>query len=106
MTKIKTDLKTLLIENLKSLNEATSPKTIWNLYEAMKNETNDVFKAEIFDSESVREYCWNLANYKGQQKDKLTGFITVDRNELFEKNVIRAISIYKEKTVNGSDSKI
>jgi len=106
MTKIKTDLKTLLIENLKSLNEATSPKTIWNLFQAMKNETNDVFKAKIFDSEKVRDYCWNLASYAGQQKDKLTGLITAERNKLFEDNVLRAIAIYKEKQVNGSDSKI
>ena len=95
MTKIKTDLKTLLIENLKSLNEATSPKTIWNLFQAMKNETNDVFKAKIFDGEKVRDYCWNLANYAGQQKDKLTGLITAERNKLFEYNVLRAIPIYK-----------
>jgi len=106
MTKIKTDLKTLLIENLKSLNEATSPKTIWNLFQAMKNETNDVFKAKIFDSEKVREYCWNLASYAGQQKDKLTGLITAERNKLFEENVLRAIAIYKENQINGSDSKI
>ena len=62
--------------------------------------------AKIFDGEKVRDYCWNLANYAGQQKDKLTGLITAERNKLFEDNVLRAIAIYKENQINGSASKI
>ena len=105
MTTIKSDLKTLLINNLKDINNASSPLTINNLVLAMQNETNDVFKKEIFDAEKVRDYCWNLASYAGQVKDKL-GFITSDRNKLFEDNVLRAISVYKEKIIKGGESKI
>jgi len=105
MTTIKSDLKTLLINNLKDINNASSPLTINNLVLAMQNETNDVFKKEIFDAEKVRDYCWNLASYAGQQKDKL-GFITSDRNKLFEDNVLRAISVYREKIIKGGESKI
>ena len=104
MTKIiKSDLKTLLINNLNDINNASSPLTINNLVLAMHNEKNDVF--ELQDWEKVREYCWNLASYKGQQKDKL-GFITAERNVLFEANVLRAISVYKEQKIKGSNSKI
>jgi len=105
MTTIKSDLKTLLINNLKEINNASSPLTINNLVLAMNNETNDVFKKEIFDAEKVKDYCWNLASYAGQVKDKL-GFITSDRNKLFEDNVLRAISVYKEKIIKGGESKI
>jgi len=104
MTKIiKSDLKTLLINNLNDINNASSPLTINNLVLAMHNEKNDVF--ELQDWDKVREYCWNLASYKGQQKDKL-GFITAERNVLFEANVLRAISVYKEQKIKGSNSKI
>ena len=103
MTTIKSDLKTLLINNLKDIDNASSPKTIWNLVEAMNNETNDVFKLQDWDK--VRDYCWNLASYKGQDKDKL-GFIIAERNNLFEANVLRAISVYKEQKIKGKDSKI
>ena len=100
---IKIDLKTLLIQNLKDIDNASSPLTIWNLVQAMNNETNDVFKLQDWDK--VREYCWNLASYKGQSKDKL-GFIVAERNTLFEYNVSRAISIYKEQKIKGAESKI
>jgi len=103
MTTIKSDLKTLLINNLKAIDNASSPKTIWNLVEAMNNETNDVFKLQDWDK--VRDYCWNLASYIGQDKDKL-GFIIAERNSLFEANVLRAISVYKEQKIKGGDSKI
>jgi len=105
MTTIKADLKTLLINNLKDINNASSPLTINNLVLAMNNEKNDVFKKEIFEAEKVKDYCWNLASYAGQVKDKL-GFITSDRNKLFEDNVLRAISVYKEKIIKGGESKI
>ena len=105
MTTIKSDLKTLLINNLKDINNASSPLTINNLVLAMQNEKNDVFKKEIFDANKVKDYCWNLASYAGQVKDKL-GFITSERNKLFEDNVLRAISVYKEKIIKGSESKI
>jgi len=105
MTTIKSDLKTLLINNLNDINNASSPLTINNLVVAMQNEKNDVFKKEIFDANKVKEYCWNLASYSGQVKDKL-GFITSDRNKLFEDNVLRAISVYKEKIIKGVESKI
>ena len=105
MTIIKSDLKTLLINNLNDINNASSPLTINNLVVAMQNEKNDVFKKEIFDANKVKDYCWNLASYAGQVKDKL-GFITSDRNKLFEDNVLRAISVYKEKIIKGSESKI
>ena len=103
MTTIKSDLKTLLINNLKDIDNASSPLTINNLVVAMNNETNDVFKLQDWDK--VRDYCWNLASYKGQDKDKL-GFIIAERNSLFEANVLRAISVYKEQKIKGKDSKI
>ena len=55
------NLKTLLINNLKDIDNASSPLTINNLVVAMQNEKNDVFKKEIFDADKVRDYCWNLA---------------------------------------------
>ena len=103
MTTIKSDLKTLLINNLKDIDNASSPATINNLVLAMQNETNDVFKLQDWDK--VRDYCWNLASYKGLDKDKL-GFIIAERNNLFEANVLRAISVYKEQKIKGGDSKI
>ena len=63
MTTIKSDLKTLLINNLKDIDNASSPATINNLVLAMQNETNDVFKLQDWDK--VRDYCWNLASYIG-----------------------------------------
>jgi len=99
------NLKTLLINNLKDIDNASSPSTINNLVLAMQNEKNDVFKKEIFDADKVRDYCWNLASYAGQVKDKL-GFIIAERNSLFEANVLRAISVYKEKIIKGGESKI
>ena len=103
MTTIKSDLKTLLINNLKDIDNASSPSTINNLVLAMQNETNDVFKLQDWDK--VRDYCWNLASYKGKDTDKL-GFIIAERNNLFEANVLRAISVYKEQKIKGGDSKI
>ena len=103
MTTIKSDLKTLLINNLKDIDNASSPATINNLVLAMQNETNDVFKLQDWDK--VREYCWNLASYIGLDKDTL-GFIIAERNSLFEANVLRAISVYKEQKIKGGDSKI
>ena len=97
------NLKQLLIQNLNDINNASSPQTIWNIVQAMQSETNDVFKLQDWDK--VREYCWNLASYSGQQKDKL-GYIVAERNMLFEYNVSRAISIYKEQKVKGDESKI
>ena len=57
-----TELKKVLLDNLKTLNNATSQATINEMFEAMKKDQNhkDLTK---FDKEVFIKYCWNLAGY-------------------------------------------
>ena len=108
MTKIKEvineKLKEVLIENLHSLNNASSQNTINEMYEAMKSDTlhNQLDK---FDKDKFREYCWNLAGYTGEEKTPL-GYELKRRNRTFEQNVQKAITLYYAYLNKGDQFKI
>ena len=108
MTKIKEvineKLKEVLIENLHSLNNASSQNTINEMYEAMKADTlhNQLDK---FDKDKFKEYCWNLAEYTGEEKTPL-GYELKRRNTTFERNVQKAITLYYAYLNKGDQFKI
>lgn len=104
MTKINEKLKEVLIENLHSLNNASSQNTINEMYEAMKADTVHN-KLDKFDKDKFKEYCWNLAEYTGEEKTPL-GYELKRRNTTFERNVQKAITLYYAYLNKGDQFKI
>jgi polyhydroxyalkanoate synthesis regulator phasin len=92
MTKTNEKLKKVLTENLHNLNRASSQSVINEMYEAMKADQIHN-KADKFDKEKFRNYCWKLADYSGEQVTVL-GDQLKDRNTTFERNVNLAIDLY------------
>ena len=99
-----TELKKVLIDNLESLNKATSQATINEMFEAMKKDKNHQ-DIKTFDKDVFIKYCWNLAGYSGEEKTPL-GYELKRRNHSFEKNVQNAVSIYHAYLNKGDAMKI
>lgn len=99
-----TELKKVLLDNLKTLNNATSQATINEMFEAMKKDQNHK-DLKTFDKEVFTKYCWNLAGYSGEEKTPL-GYELKRRNHSFEKNVQNAVAIYHAFLNKGNEMKI
>ena len=104
MTKTNEKLKKVLTENLHNLNRASSQTVINEMYEAMKADQIHN-KADKFDKEKFRNYCWKLADYSGEQVTVL-GDQLKDRNTTFERNVNLAIDLYYTYLHKGDDFKL
>lgn len=103
-TVLNTELKEVLTENLTNLNNATSHSAINKMFEAMKKDENHK-DLKTFKADTFIKYCWNLADYSGEEKTPL-GYEVKRRNNSFEKNVGIAVNLYHGFLNKGDDLNI